>query len=118
MPICQIKTNYEMNNSERLDFIEELTNSLTDILKKPVPAIMIMISNEIMYMNRTDDTVVFAEFRYVMDFADEEEKKKFLSDFSDRMFDIFRKHTNVNPYRIYMQFTEMPRDGAWRYIEK
>ena len=42
----------------------------------------------------------------------------FLADFADRMLALIQAYTQVDPYRIYMQFTEMPRDGAWKYIPK
>lgn len=118
MPICQIKTNYIADEALKKEFVGELTASLARILKKPEPAIMIMLSEEYMVMNYKTDTTVFAEFRYIMDFAGAEEKKQFLEAFSDEMLKLFIKYFKVDPHRVYMQFTEMSRDGAWRYIEK
>ena len=37
------------------------------------------------------------------------------TELADRMLSLIQKHTKVDPYRIYMQFTEMTREGAWRY---
>ncbi len=118
MPICQIKTNFRMSDSERKIFADTVADRLSLLLEKPLPAVMVMISTEDMYMNHSDDTVVFAEFRYVKDFSSPEEKAEFLGMFADQMLEIFQQFTKVDPYRIYMQFTEMPRDGAWRYIKK
>lgn len=116
MPICQMKTNYIFSAERKTAFLDEMATKLSHILDKPLPAIMVMLSTEDMYMNKSEDTVFFAEFRYVKDFESEEEKAVFLKDFADEMLDIIRKYTEVNPYRVYMQFTPMPRDGAWRYI--
>ena len=33
------------------------------------------------------------------------------------MLALIQKHTAVDPYRIYMQFTEMTREGAWKYTK-
>lgn len=118
MPICQMKTNYAMEESVRTRFLHEMAETLSEILEKPIPAVMVMLSEEYMYMNRSEDTVFFAEFRYVKDFLNEQEKAAFLADFADRMLALIQAYTQVDPYRIYMQFTEMPRDGAWKYIPK
>lgn len=115
MPICQIKTNCEMNLQKKEDFMKCICSELSQILDKPVQAVMAMISDEYMYMNNSSETVLFAEFRYVKNFVSAEEKSAFLKDFADRMLEIFRRFTSVDPYRVYMQFTEMPRDGAWKY---
>ncbi|MCQ2464239.1 MAG: hypothetical protein MJ095_01500 [Oscillospiraceae bacterium] len=115
MPICQIKTNYRFSDEGKKNFLNHMNSELAVILDKPLPAVMSMLSDEYMYMNSSDDTVVFAEFRYLKDFSSAEEKSAFLKDFSDRALRIFQEHTSVNPYRVYMQFTEMTREGAWRY---
>lgn len=115
MPICQIKTNFKFSEEEKKIFLNHINSELAVILDKPLPAIMSMLSDEYMYMNNSEDTVVFAEFRYLKDFSSPEEKSAFLKDFSDRALEIFIEHTSVNPYRVYMQFTEMTREGAWRY---
>lgn len=118
MPICQMKTNYAMDDKMRTRFLHEMAETLSEILEKPIPAVMVMLSEEHMYMNRSADTVFFAEFRYVKNFSNEQEKAAFLADFSDRMLTLIQVYTHVDPYRIYMQFTEMPRDGAWKYVPK
>ncbi|MDO4156776.1 MAG: phenylpyruvate tautomerase MIF-related protein [Oscillospiraceae bacterium] len=118
MPICQMKTNYAMDDKMRTCFLHEMAETLSEILEKPIPAVMVMLSEEHMYMNRSADTVFFAEFRYVKNFSNEQEKAAFLADFSDRMLTLIQAYTHVDPYRIYMQFTEMPRDGAWKYVPK
>lgn len=118
MPICQMQTNYKFKADERTAFLNEVSINLSEILEKPLPAVMIMLTDAHMYMNQSEDTVFFAEFRYVKKFDSNDEKSLFLESFSERMLKLIQKYTNVNPYRIYMQFTEMPRDGAWHYIEK
>lgn len=118
MPICQMKTNYAMDDKMRTCFLHEMAETLSEILEKPISAVMVMLSEEHMYMNRSADTVFFAEFRYVKNFSNEQEKAAFLADFSDRMLTLIQAYTHVDPYRIYMQFTEMPRDGAWKYVPK
>lgn len=118
MPICQMQTNYKFKADERTAFLNEVSITLSEILEKPLPAVMIMLTDAHMYMNQSEDTVFFAEFRYVKKFDSNDEKSLFLESFSERMLKLIQKYTNVNPYRIYMQFTEMPRDGAWHYIEK
>ena len=117
MPICQIKTNDRFTPEEKTEFLKCMASELAVILDKPLPAVMTMLSEEYMFMNNSDDTVVFAEFRYLKDFATPEEKTAFLKDFADRALALFRKFTSVDPYRVYMQFTEMTREGAWRYTE-
>lgn len=118
MPICQMKTNYKFDDAKKSAFLDEMASSLSRILEKPIPAIMVMLSSEDMYMNKSQDTVFFAEFRYVKSFESDEEKSVFLGKFADEMLALIQKYTSVDPYRIYMQFTPMPRDGAWRYIPK
>lgn len=115
MPICQIKTNYMFDDEKRKEFCAALAAEDADILGKPLPAIMVMLSDEYMYMNESEDTVVFAEFRYIKKFPDEDAKKVFLSEYADRMLEIFIRYTGVDPYRVYMQFTEMTPEGAWKY---
>ena len=116
MPICQMKTNYKMDEQIRKAFLSKTADLMAEILEKPLPAVMVMLSNEHMYMNNSDDTVFFAEFRYIRDFKDEQEKSGFLKMFADRMLGHIQEYTGVDPYRIYMQFTEMDRQGAWKYI--
>lgn len=118
MPICQMKTNYKMDSSARTVFLHETAAELSDILRKPLPAIMLMLDEEKMYMNDSDDTVFFAEFRYILPDEFRDSKADYLKMFSDRMLGLFRRHTHVDPYRIYMQFTEMNREGAWKYTGK
>lgn len=115
MPICQIKTNYVMSPDEKKTFMSAVTSEMSVILEKPIQAVMAMLSDEYMYMNNSDDTVVFAEFRYLKDFSSTDEKTAFLKDFADKMLALFQKYTSVDPYRVYMQFTEMTREGAWKY---
>ncbi len=104
-----------MTSQQKEKFMKTVCSELSVILEKPIQAVMAMLSDEYMYMNNSSETVLFAEFRYVKNFSSPEEKADFLKDFADRMLEIFRKFTSVDPYRVYMQFTEMPRDGAWKY---
>lgn len=116
MPICQLKTNYPFSKDERAAFLDEVAKTLSQILDKPLPAVMVMLDESAMYMNQSEDTVFFAEFRYVQNITDAAEKIAWQNRFADTMLAIFQKHTQVDPYRIYMQFTEMPRESAWRYL--
>lgn len=118
MPICQMKTNYRMDAPARTRFLQETAAELSDILRKPLPAVMVMLDEAEMYMNNSEDTVFFAEFRYILPEEFRDSKSEYLKVFADRMLELIRKHTKADPYRIYMQFTEMTRDGAWRYTGK
>lgn len=118
MPICQLKTNFRFNDAARNEFMNEIAAEMADIIKKPLPAIMVMLDDSHMFMNKTEDTVFFAEFRYIKDFENDDEKKKWLDEFAERMLSLIQKYTNVDPYRIYMQFTEMSRESAWKYTPK
>ena len=117
MPICQIKTNYILNHDQKSKFTGEVADKISQLLEKPIAAVMVMISEEYMQMNHTEDTIIFAEFRYVKNFENVEEKSVFLKNFSYEMLEIFRKYTDVDPYRVYMQFTEMARGSAWKYTQ-
>jgi phenylpyruvate tautomerase PptA (4-oxalocrotonate tautomerase family) len=113
-----MKTNYRMDAPARTRFLQETAAELSDILRKPLPAVMVMLDEAEMYMNNSEDTVFFAEFRYILPEEFRDSKSEYLKVFADRMLELIRKHTNADPYRIYMQFTEMTRDGAWRYTGK
>lgn len=115
MPIAQMKTNYVMDKTEKNMFLDEAARELSDILKKPLPAVMVMLEDYSMYMNSSDDTVFFAEFRYILPEEYTDNKLAFQDEFAKRMLVLIQKHTHVDPYRIYMQFTEMTRESAWRY---
>ena len=116
MPIAQMKTNYRFTSpADRTKFLDEAAKELADILIKPLPAIMIMLDECPMYMKSSEDTVFFAEFRYILPAERAGDKAGFLKELADRMLALIRRHTGADPYRIYMQFTEMTREGAWRY---
>ena len=116
MPIAQMKTNYKFSSdAARTSFLDEAAGELSEILRKPLPAIMVMLDDCSMYMNSSEDTVFFAEFRYILPQECADSKAEFLKELADRMLALIQKHTHVDPYRIYMQFTEMTREGAWRY---
>ena len=116
MTIAQMKTNFRFSSpAAKTSFLDEAAAELADILKKPLPAIMVMLDDCAMYMNRSEDTVFFAEFRYILPQEYAADKSAFLKELADRMLSLIQKHTKVDPYRIYMQFTEMTREGAWRY---
>lgn len=116
MPIAQMKTNFRFSApAAKTAFLDEAAAELADILKKPLPAIMVMLDDCSMYMNKSEDTVFFAEFRYILPQEYADNKTAFLKELADRMLSLIRKHTQVDPYRIYMQFTEMTREGAWKY---
>ena len=116
MPIAQMKTNYTFAAPEdRTAFLDEASRELADILRKPLPAIMIMLDQCPMYMNQSEDTVFFAEFRYILPQEYADNKSGFLKELADRMLALIQKHTHADPYRVYMQFTEMTREGAWKY---
>ena len=116
MPIAQMKTNYTFAApSVRTEFLDAAAKELAAILRKPLPAVMIMLDQCPMYMNSSEDTVFFAEFRYVLPQEYADNKAAFLKELADRMLALIQKYTGVDPYRIYMQFTEMTREGAWRY---
>ena len=72
-----------MNIQKKEDFMKCVCLELSQILDKPVQAVMVMISDEYMYMNNSSETVLFAEFRYVKDFDSAEEKTAFLKDFAE-----------------------------------
>ena len=110
MPIAQMKTNFRFSSpAARTEFLDEAAGELAEILRKP------MLDDCAMYMNRSEDTVFFAEFRYIFPQECADDKTAFLKELADRMLSLIQKHTKVDPYRIYMQFTEMTREGAWRY---
>ena len=115
MPIAQMKTNFVMDKAAKTQFLDEAAKELSVILRKPLPAIMVMLDDCSMYMNSSEDTVFFAEFRYILPEEFRDSKSEYLKVFADRMLELIRKHTNADPYRIYMQFTEMTREGAWKY---
>ena len=115
MPIAQMKTNYVMDKAEKNRFLDEAARELSSILRKPLPAVMVMLEDYSMYMNNSDDTVFFAEFRYILPEEYAGNKLAFQDEFAKRMLVLIQKHTHVDPYRIYMQFTEMTRESAWRY---
>ena len=116
MPIAQMKTNFKFDSdAARTDFLDEAASELSLILRKPLPAIMVMLDDCSMYMNKSEDTVFFAEFRYILPQECADCKSEFLKELADRMLALIQKHTHVDPYRIYMQFTEMTRESAWRY---
>ena len=111
-----MKTNFKFASPEtRTQFLDEASKELADILRKPLPAIMVMLDQCPMYMNQSEDTVFFAEFRYILPQECAGDKAGFLKELADRMLALIQKHTGVDPYRIYMQFTEMTREGAWKY---
>jgi len=116
MPIAQMKTNYKFAAPElRTEFLDETVRELAEILRKPLPAVMVMLDESPMYMNHSEDTVFFAEFRYILPEECAGDKQGFLKELADRMLALIQKYTSVDPYRIYMQFTEMTREGAWKY---
>ena len=116
MPIAQMKTNFKFSSATaKTNFLDEASRELADILKKPLPAIMIMLDECSMYMNQSEDTVFFAEFRYILPQEYADNKSDFLKELADRMLCLIQKHTHVDPHRMYMQFTEMTRESAWRY---
>lgn len=116
MPIAQMKTNYKFPSAElRTAFLDEAAKELSEILRKPLPAIMVMLDQCPMYMNSSEDTVFFAEFRYILPQECADDKQGFLKELANRMLALIQKHTKADPYRVYMQFTEMTREGAWRY---
>lgn len=116
MPIAQMKTNYSFSSPEaRKSFLDSSAKELAEILRKPLPAIMIMLDDAKMYMNSSEDTVFFAEFRYILPQECADDKAGFLKELADRMLKLIMEHTYVDPHRVYMQFTEMTREGAWRY---
>lgn len=109
MPICQMQTNFKWNSDKRSAFLAETAEALSEILEKPLPAVMVMMTDTHMHMNKSEDTVFFAEFRYVKNFASPAAKAEFLEFFADRMLSLIQKYTFVDTYRNYMQFTEMTR---------
>jgi len=116
MPIAQMNTNFKFSSpAARTSFLDASAKELSDILRKPLPAIMVMLDECPMYMNSSEDTVFFAEFRYILPQEYADNKSGFLKELADRMLSLIQKHTAVDPYRIYMQFTEMTREGAWKY---
>ena len=116
MPIAQMKTNYKFSSPAAYrGFLDEAASELSEILRKPLPAIMVMLDECPMYMNSSEDTVFFAEFRYILPQEYADNKAAFLKELADRMLGLIQKHTQVDPYRIYMQFTEMTRESAWKY---
>ena len=111
-----MKTNYRFSSPAlRTAFIDEAASELSEILRKPLPTIMVMLDECSMYMNSSEDTVFFAEFRYILPQEYADNKAAFLKELADRMLSIIQKHTHADPYRVYMQFTEMTREGAWKY---
>ena len=117
MPIAQMKTNYKMDELSKKEFLNEVAEEMAKLLKKPLPAVMVMLDDCYMYMNKSEDTVFFSEFRYVMPQEFDGDKSGFMKQFADTMLAVIQKHTKVDPYRIYMQFTEMDRQSAWHYTE-
>ncbi len=117
MPIVQMKTNYPMDHAAKTAFLGEMAATMAELLKKPLPAVMVMLDDCTMYMNRSEETVFFGEFRYILPAEYAEDKSAFLKLFADTMLALIQKHTHVDPHRIYMQFTEMDRESAWRYTE-
>ena len=47
MPICQMKTNYKMDEQIRKAFLSKTADLLSEILEKPLPAVMVMQSTEV-----------------------------------------------------------------------
>ena len=116
MPLPQMNTNLRFSSpAARTSFLDEAAAELADILKKPLPAIMVMLDDCAMYMNRSEDTVFFAEFRYILPQEYADDKSAFLKELADGMRSLIQKHAKVAPYRMYMQFRGMTRGGAWRY---
>ena len=118
MPICQLKTNCPLDDAAREALLLDTAATAAELLRKPLPAVMVMLDSCDMRMNGTADTVFVAEFRYILPQKYTDQKQAFLELFADRMLTLFRQHTGVDPHRIYMQFTEMTRESAWKYTGK
>jgi hypothetical protein len=109
-----MKTNYRFSSvSARNAFLDEAAGELSHILGKPLPAVMLTLDECTMYMDSSEDTVFFAEFRYIPPHSCGSTGVSQL--ISENMLRLIRKHTNADPRRIYMQFTEMDRQSAWHY---
>lgn len=116
MPIAQMKTNYRFSStSARNAFLDEAAGELSHILGKPLPAVMLTLDECTMYMDSSEDTVFFAEFRYIPPRSCSGDSTGVSQLISEKMLGIIQKHTKADPRRVYMQFTEMDRRSAWHY---
>ena len=112
MPIIQINSNYNFENKANHDeFISETTKTIAEIIKKPIPAIMIIYKKYEVYINSSNDI----DIKYVNNDNNSLDTHNLLF---DSIMDILVKFTKVDPKRIYMGITETSRENSWRYIEK
>ena len=116
MPIIQINSNYNFENKANHDeFISETTNKIAEIIKKPIPAIMIIYKKSEVYINSSNDTAFYIDIKYVNNDNNSLDTHNLLF---DSIMDILVKFTKVDPKRIYIGITETSRENSWRYIEK
>lgn len=117
MPVLQMKTNYRFEENAKNNFMQDMTKLVSDILNKPLGAVMGMISEESMCMNCSDDTCFFLELRFVEN-GSEEERKAAREKITDAFFEKITEYTKVASNRVYMQLTAMDPQDIWRYVPK
>ncbi|MDO5559035.1 MAG: phenylpyruvate tautomerase MIF-related protein [Oscillospiraceae bacterium] len=111
MPVVKFTTNVKPDNSEKL--LSDIAQCISEVLDKPLKAVMMMFSQQEFYMNSSSDPAAYIEIFYVGE-IDASVK----TTLTDSLLEIFIKELHVDPYRVYMNLIQNKREDAWRYIEK
>ena len=113
MPVIHYNSNFHFQKDEINEVAGKLTKLASEVLEKPLPAVMFMHSEMEMFKAGNDDICGYVEFKYVGS-ASLEQKTKLC----DGALEILREYTKVDPHRVYINIIENARENAWKYTEK
>jgi len=103
MPVLKVETNVQYDDKQA--FMKEATALLSDMLNKPEKFIMIHLNTaeEMMFGGNTTG-LVYAELKSIG------LPRVKTHDFSARLSDFFSKTLSVPADRVYIEFSDAPRD--------
>jgi phenylpyruvate tautomerase PptA (4-oxalocrotonate tautomerase family) len=112
MPVIQIQCNINLAEESKQKILHGVVRLVSDEMKKPGCDVMALFSTmDMILMGESFEPAVFIDFRFVTDIGLDSAQI-----LCEEFYRIFKKETDIDASRIYVNFVKVDSAYAWRFI--
>lgn len=110
MPLIKLETSAELKEKEKNALLPVLSKIISEEIGKPETYVMVTLAGSAILMSGTDEPAAFVDVRSIGGLTRDVNKM-----ISDRICSLLAKELNMEPDRVYINFTELTHaNWGWK----
>ncbi len=104
MPYLKVSTNLSMSENDKNDFLKQASDTVSQLLSKPERYVFVeILSDQSLSMSGSSEPAAYVELKSIG------LPEKDTAGFSADLCDLLKQALEVDPERIYIEFSNIPR---------